>query len=216
VQIAIDGPVAAGKGTVAKSVAEALKFLYVDTGGMYRALALLVDRAGIDCEEEKKVEKLLKIRQPEVDLGRPDRIFLDGKEISGLIRTEKISHIVSVITQYKCVRDYLVPQQQRIGRKQNVIMEGRDIGSVVLPKADLKIYLTANSEARAKRRWLQLDKKILYEKVLAKLIERDKRDSERELSPLKKVVDAVEVDTTDLTIEQMIETILELWKKRKK
>lgn len=215
-QIAIDGPVAAGKGTVAKSVAEELKFLYVDTGGMYRALALLVDRAGVDCEKEKEVEKLLKIRQPEVDLKRLDRIFLDGKEVSGLIRTEEISHIVSVITQYKCVRDYLVPQQQRIGKEQNVVMEGRDIGSIVLPEADLKIYLMADSGVRAKRRWLQLDKKISYGKVLAKLIERDKRDSERELSPLKKVTDAVEVDTTNLTIEQMIETILELWKKRKK
>ena len=215
-QIAIDGPVAAGKGTVAKSVAEKLKFLYVDTGGMYRALALLVDQTGVDCEEEKKVEELLKTRQPEVGLRRLDRIFLDEKEVSGLIRTEKISHIVSVITQYKCVRDYLVPQQQRIGEEQNVVMEGRDIGSVVLPEADLKIYLTANPKVRAKRRWLQLDKKVLYGKVLVKLIERDKRDSERGLSPLKKVVDAVEVDTTNLTIEQMIETILELWKKRKK
>jgi len=216
VQIAIDGPVAAGKGTVAKSVAKKLKFLYVDTGGMYRALALLVDRAGVDCEEEKEVAKLLKIKQPKVDLKWPDRVLLDKEDVSDLIRTERMSYVVSVITQYKCIRDYLVPQQRRIGEEQNVVMEGRDIGSVVLLKADLKIYLTADSEARAKRRWLQLDKRVSYKEVLAKLIERDKRDSERELSPLKKVADAVRVDTTNLTIGQMIETILELWKKRKK
>jgi cytidylate kinase len=216
VQIAIDGPVAAGKGTVAKSVAKKLKFLYVDTGGMYRALALLVDQAGVNCEEEKEIAKLLKIRQPKVDLKQPDRVLLDKEDVSDLIRTERMSYVVSVITQYKSIRDYLVPQQRRIGEEQNVVMEGRDIGSVVLSKADLKIYLTADSEARAKRRWLQLDKRVPYKEVLAKLEERDKRDSGRELSPLKKVADAVEVDTTNLTIEQMIETILELWKKRKK
>lgn len=218
-QIAIDGPVAAGKGTVAKLVAGRLGFLYVDTGAMYRALTLYSIRAGVDLNNEQTVVDILTKDKPKVELrvpsesekdGRLCTVLLDGEDVSWKVRTEEVSHGVSVITQYGGVRDMITPLARRIAESQSVVMEGRDITSVVLPKADLLIYMDAKAEERAKRRHRELlmrGEDTSYEKVLAELNERDERDSHREIAPLKKVPGAWVIDTSNLGIDQVVDII---------
>ncbi len=219
-QIAIDGPVAAGKGTTAKMVAARLGFLYVDTGAMYRSLTLFAKQEGVDLDDEPQIAQLLREKKPQVELsipteqekdGRLCSVKLNGVDVSWAIRTEEISGGVSIITQYEAVRDYVTPLARSIAAKQNVVMEGRDITTVVLPEADLKIYMDADPGERAARRHREVmmrGEDISYDEVYAQLLERDKRDSERTIAPLKKAKNAWILDTTGMTIDQVAELIV--------
>lgn len=219
-QIAIDGPVAAGKGTTAKLVAQRLGFLYVDTGAMYRALTLHVQRQGGDWNSEQQVVSILQKDQPQVGLrvptegekdGRLCTVLLNGEDVSWKVRTEEVSRGVSVITQYAGVRDLITPLARQIAERQDVVMEGRDITSVVLPQADLLIYMDADPMERAKRRHRELLMRgadVAVEQVYQDLVERDKRDSGREIAPLKKVPGAWILDTTGMTIDQVADVIV--------
>ncbi len=219
-QIAIDGPVAAGKGTTAKMVAARLGYLYVDTGAMYRCLALFVKQNNIDFKDEQGIAELLNNKSPKVELSIPSEtekdgrlctVKLNGEDVSWQIRTEEISSGVSVITQYGGVRDYITPLAREIGKTQNVVMEGRDITTVVLPDADLKIYMDADPKERAMRRHRELMSRgedVSYQAVYDQLVERDKRDSERTIAPLKKAKNAWILDTTGMTIDQVAEVIV--------
>lgn len=219
-QVAIDGPVAAGKGTTAKMVAARLGFLYVDTGAMYRALTLFAKQNNVTLTDEQAITALLQEKRPKVELsipteaekdGRLCTVKLNGADVSWAIRTEEISNGVSVITQYAAVRDYITPMARSIGQAQSVVMEGRDITTVVLPAADLKIYMDADPAERASRRHRELmtrGKDISYETVYSELVERDKRDSERTIAPLRKAPNAWILDTTGMTIDQVAEVIV--------
>lgn len=219
-QIAIDGPVAAGKGTTAKLVAQRLGFLYVDTGAMYRALTLYAQRSEVDLTDERSVVSLLNNDQPKVELrvpegeekdGRLCTVLLNGEDVSWKVRAEEVSKGVSVITQYGGVRDMITPIARNIAETQSVVMEGRDITSVVLPNADLKIYMEADAMERARRRHRELlmrGEDISLETVYTDLVERDERDSHREIAPLKKVKGAWILDTTGLTIDAVAEQIV--------
>ncbi len=219
-QIAIDGPVAAGKGTTAKLVAQRLGFLYVDTGAMYRALTLYAQRSEVDLTDERSVVSLLNSDQPKVELrvpegeekdGRLCTVLLNGEDVSWKVRAEEVSKGVSVITQYGGVRDMITPIARNIAETQSVVMEGRDITSVVLPNADLKIYMEADAMERARRRHRELlmrGEDISLETVYTDLVERDERDSHREIAPLKKVKGAWILDTTGLTIDAVAEQIV--------
>jgi cytidylate kinase len=219
-QIAIDGPVAAGKGTTAKLVAQRLGFLYVDTGAMYRALTLLVQRHGIPLTDEGSVVADLTAAKPEVHLrvpegaekdGRLCTVLLNGEDVSWLVRTEDVSRGVSVITQYAGVRDMITPLAREIALSQSVVMEGRDITSVVLPHADLLIYMDADPMERAMRRHRELlmrGEDVSLEQVHADLVERDTRDSARAVAPLKKVPGAWILDTTGMTIDTVADVIV--------
>ncbi len=217
-QIAIDGPVAAGKGSVSKLTAERLGFLYVDTGAMYRMTALLSKRQGVSWEDEGALAACIKkskmeMRNPvesEKD-GRLSTVILDGEDVSWAIRTEEISQGSSKVAQYAKVREELVAKQQEIARTQDVVMEGRDITYRVLPTAQLRIYLTASDVVRAKRRLQQLQSKGVdtsLEVVYQELLERDKRDSERAVDPLQVVPEAWVLDTDSLEIEEVVEVIV--------
>jgi len=217
-QIAIDGPVAAGKGIVSRLVAKELGFLYVDTGAMYRVAALLALRNQIPLDDEAKIAQLvseakLKMRDPidkEKD-GRLVTMIVDGEDVSWAIRTEEVSRAVSVVATLPKVRQVLVKKQQEIAKGQNVVMEGRDITYRVLPQADLKIYLTANEIVRAKRRHFQLLVKgetVEFQQVYEDLLKRDQRDKTRKTDPLKIVPDAWVIDTSDLSIEQVVDLIV--------
>lgn len=217
-QIAIDGPVSAGKGTVSRLVADRLGFLYVDTGAMYRLTALLAQRHGVDFDQEDTIVDLLKsveidIRQPseqEKD-GRLTTVLLDGEDVSWAIRTESVSTGASKVAVHPKVRANLVEKQQLIAQKRDVVMEGRDITYRVLPDAQLKIYLTANDVVRAKRRHFQLQTRgesMTFDEVYIELTKRDKHDSERKTDPLQITPDAWMIDTSDLSIEQVVDLIV--------
>jgi cytidylate kinase len=216
--IAIDGPVAAGKGTVSKLVAERLGFLYIDTGAMYRMTALLAIQEGISLEDEAALAKMVQgskmdMRNPseaERD-GRLTTVFLNGEDVSWKIRTEEVSAGASKVATYQKVREQLVAQQQQIAEGQNVVMEGRDITYRVLPQAQLKIFLTASDMVRAKRRHLQLQGRGVdssLDEVYRDLLDRDKQDSERAVDPLQIVDGAWVLDTSDLTIDEIVECII--------
>ncbi|MCA9368970.1 (d)CMP kinase [Candidatus Woesebacteria bacterium] len=218
-QIAIDGPVAAGKGTISRLVADQLGFLYVDTGAMYRVATLLAVRAGTNLENEPAIVKLIRLsniqmRNPshsEKD-GRLTTVFLDGEDISWDIRTESISSKVSIVAALPKVREVLVKKQQIIAGTQNVVMEGRDITYRVLPDADLKIYLTGSDIVRAKRRHLQALQRgefVSYDDVFEQLKIRDKNDTERVNDPLQIVDDAWVIDASDLKIPQVVRLIVD-------
>ena len=217
-QIAIDGPVAAGKGTISRLLAQKLGFLYVDTGAMYRATALLALRQEISLENEDKVVALLEqskleMRNPvppkELD-GRLTTVILDGEDVSWAIRTQKCGDGASKVAVLAKLRRVLVKKQQEIAASQNVVMEGRDITFRVLPEADLKIFLTASIEARAARRHTQYLTKgvdISIEEVIKEIGERDERDMAREADPLHVVDDAWTIDTSELSIEEVVDLI---------
>jgi len=218
-QIAIDGPVAAGKGTVSRLVAERLGFLYVDTGAMYRVAALLATRNQVDWQAEAQIVQLLAQTKLELRLptenekdGRLITVILNGEDVSWAIRTEEMSMGTSAVSQHKRVREVLVYKQQEIAAVQNVVMEGRDITYRVLPQAQIKIYLTGSDVVRAKRRHLQLLTKgqdLSYEQVLAELQRRDEQDKNRVHDPLQIVSEAWVIDTSDLEIEKVVEMIVE-------
>lgn len=217
INVAIDGPAGAGKSTIARAASKTLGFIYVDTGAMYRAAALYALNSGIDCDDEEKVTGCLE--NIDIELSYVDgeqRIFLNGEDVSDKIRTAKVSMGASAVAKNGAVRKKLVSIQQNIAKKNNVIMDGRDIGTCVLPDADLKIFLTASVDARAKRRYDELvlkGEKQSIDEVREDIIKRDKNDSERKNSPLRRAEDAVLVDTSDMTLEESIESIVSLIKK---
>lgn len=215
--IAIDGPAGAGKSTIAKIVAKELGFIYVDTGAMYRTMALACYRAGITAEEEEKV--IEKCNAVEVTLGYENgvqKVYLNGEDVSTEIRQEVIGNMTSAIAVYSPVRKILVAMQQDLAKKNDVVMDGRDIGTAVLPDADLKVYLTASSRTRADRRYKELTEKGVecnINEIEADIKDRDYRDMNREVSPLVQAEDAVLVDSSDMDINQVVERIKELVKR---
>ena len=214
--IAIDGPAGAGKSTIAKIVAKELGFIYVDTGAMYRTMALACYRAGIKAEEEEKVVE--KCNAVKVTLGYEDgtqKVYLDGEDVSTEIRQEVIGNMTSAIAVYGPVRKILVAMQQEIAKNNDVVMDGRDIGTSVLPNADLKIYLTASSRTRAERRYKELTQKgenCNIDDIENDIKERDYRDMHREVSPLSQAEDAVLADSSDMSIDEVVAEIKKLAK----
>ena len=216
--IAVDGPAGAGKSTVAKRCAAALGFIYVDTGAMYRAIALYLIRTGRDPEDEEALKEAL--AEVSVEIAYEDgaqQILLNGENVTDLIRTEEVSEMASRSSAKAIVRARLLDLQLSLARKYDVIMDGRDIGTQILPDAQLKIYLTASVEARAGRRYLENQQKGIagtLEEVAADIRERDERDMNREVSPLRQAEDAVLVDTSDMDIDQVTQTIVNLARER--
>ena len=212
-QVAIDGPAGAGKSTVAKEVAKLLHITYLDTGAMYRAVALKCLRLGLDPNREEDV--LTFLNETDVDIRyRNDAqlVFLDGEDVSAAIRENRISGAASDISRLKPVRLKLVELQRKIAEKQSVIMDGRDIGTYVLPHAKYKFFLTAAPEERASRRYLELLAKgenVRYEQVLADIMTRDENDSKRDFAPLKKAEDAVLIDTSHYTVREVVAKLVE-------
>ncbi len=217
--IAIDGPSGAGKSTLAKRLAERLGYLYVDTGAIYRTVGLAAQRTGIDPNDATQVTAMLPRLDIALDHGEDglQRMRLDGEDVTEAIRRPEISLYASAVSALPEVRQFLMDLQRQLAEKYDVVMDGRDIGTTVLPDAGLKIYMTATPEARAKRRFLELQAKGLqepYEKVLEEIIQRDHQDMTREASPLRKAGDAVEVDTTDYGLEKSLQLLLDLVKER--
>lgn len=206
--IAVDGPAGAGKSTVSKICAARLGYTYIDTGAMYRAVALKVLESGATLDENF-------IKDIDIKLDEAARVFLDGREVTKEIRTPEVSRGASDVAKFGFVRKKLTELQREMARQGKVIMDGRDIGTQVLPNADLKIFLTATVEERARRRFLELKEKNFaadFAQIKEEIALRDKQDSEREIAPLAMADDAILLDSTDLTIEQVAEKILELAK----
>lgn len=214
--IAIDGPAGAGKSTIAKRVAKELGFIYVDTGAMYRALALYMIREGIASDDIDNVVSACKRADVTIKHENNEQVvYLNGDNVNGLIRTEEVGKMTSAISVNAAVREKLVGLQQKLAEVTDVVMDGRDIGAVVLPNADLKIYLTASSRVRAERRYKELVAKNVecnLEEIEKDIIDRDYRDMHRELSPLKQADDAVFLDSSDMTIDEVKDKIIELYK----
>ena len=216
--IAIDGPAGAGKSTIAKLVAKELGFIYVDTGAMYRGLAVHFLKKGIVPGEVEKIEAACE--DAKVELGYENgvqQVYLNGENITSQLREEAVGNMASVSSVVPEVRKKLVELQQKLARETDVVMDGRDIGTVVLPDADVKVYLTASVETRAKRRFLELQEKGTVcdlDNIQKDIEERDQRDMNREISPLRQAEDAVLVDSSDLTIEQVVDRILEIFRAR--
>ena len=213
--IAIDGPSGAGKSTLAEQLARAIGFLHVDTGAIYRTVGLAACRRGISRQDAGAVAAML----PDLDIRLtfgPDgrqRMLLDGEDVSQAIRHHEISAWASTVSAIPAVRDFLLEMQRKLARENNVIMDGRDIGTVVLPDADLKIYLTARPEDRARRRYLELRERgeqADEEQILRDVIARDKRDMERQIAPLRRADDAVTADTTGKSQEESFRLLLDL------
>lgn len=212
-QIAIDGPAGAGKSTVAKIVAQRLNLFYVDTGAMYRAIAYKVLKNKISLDNELKVKELAETTEVVLDHSTKQIVWCDGEDITQAIRSPEISRVVSIVAAYSGVRKRLVDLQRQEASRGGVVMDGRDIGTHVLPKADVKIFLTASLEERAKRRWIELrnsGKDTSLAEVYQDMQKRDRRDMEREVSPLEPAPDAVILDTTGLSVEAIVEKILAL------
>lgn len=218
VSIAIDGPAAAGKSTVAKRIAKELNFVYIDTGAMYRALTYQAIKDNIDVHHEKDLVTLM--MKTKIELKSEDNeqhVFINGERITKDIRAEDVSTKVSFVAQHKLIREYMVKQQQQLANNENVVMDGRDIGTHVLPKATCKFYLIASVRERAERRHLENIEKGFpsnIEKIVKQIKERDLLDTEREISPLVKAKDAIEIDTTSLSIDEVVEKMLHLIKER--
>lgn len=218
ISVAIDGPSGAGKSTIARRAAQMLSFIYVDTGALYRTVGLYMVEHGV--EDTKDVEAVAaKLSEVEVDLRfieGEQRVFLNGEDVSGRIRTPQMAMHASNVSAIPAVRAFLLDMQRDLARKNNVIMDGRDIGTVVLPDAEVKIFLTASVEARAKRRLLEHEARgevISFEELVKAIETRDYNDSHRAAAPLKQADDAVLVDTTELTLEESIDAIVSIIRK---
>ena len=213
--IAIDGPGGAGKSSLAKAVAKKLSILHVDTGAIYRTIGYAAFARGLNAKDESQIAPLLKEIRIDMafdEAGR-QKMLLDGKDVSREIRLPEISMYASNVSALPCVRAYLLEMQRDIARKRSVIMDGRDIGTVVLPDADLKIYLTASAEERARRRCLELSERGTpepYEAVLREINERDEQDMHRAIAPLREAADAVRLDTSALNFDESEQALLKL------
>lgn len=214
INIAIDGPSGAGKSTIAKSIAARKKITYLDTGAMYRAVGLKVYLTNSDMYDENQLSNILDNLDLDIKyVNGEQKVFLDGKDVSKDIREHHISKLASDVSAIPACRLKLVELQRRIAEKSDCVLDGRDIGTYVLPDANVKIFLTASPEVRATRRYKELlakGQKVEYDKVLSDINERDKNDSSRAFAPLKKADDAVEIDSSDMTIEQVIAVIDEI------
>lgn len=214
--IAIDGPAGAGKSTIAKEIAKRLGYIYVDTGAMYRAMALYMIRKNIKPQETDKISNACNDVDITIEYSNGEQLVkLNGENVNALIRSEEVGNMASATATNKDVRIKLVELQRELASKADVIMDGRDIGTYVLPNANVKVFLTASSQVRAKRRYEELTKKGLscnIEEIEKDIIERDKRDSTREFAPLKQAEDAILVDSSNMSIEEVINTIIDLVK----
>ena len=218
VSIAIDGPAGAGKSTMARACAKALGYLYVDTGAIYRTVGYYMRLMGIGPKDQDGIRRL--IDEVNIDIRYADGVqhmILNGEDVTSELRTPEMSMYASGVSAQPCVRAFLLDMQRQLARTHNVIMDGRDIGTVVLPHADVKIFLTADAEVRAKRRYDELQQKgdkTPYAQILAETKQRDKQDSERAAAPLRQAADAVVLDTSGYTLEQSVEAILSLVRRK--
>lgn len=212
--IAIDGPAGAGKSTIAREVAKRMKLIYVDTGSMYRAMALFMVRQGVNLRDTDAV--IEKCKEADITIRYEDGVqvvHLNGENVSGFLRTEEVGNAASIVSSIPQVRKKLVELQHKLAAESDCIMDGRDIGTCVLPDAQVKIYLTASSTVRAKRRYDELTAKgeeCDLKKIREDIEERDYRDTHREISPLRQAEDAIPVDTSDMSVEEVIEKIMGL------
>jgi len=218
INVAIDGPAGAGKSTIAKLVAKKLSFIYVDTGAMYRAMALYLLKCGIKADDTVGIENACQNADITIAYENGEQqVILNGENVTPYIRTEEVGNMASASSVNGKVREKLVALQQKLASEKSVVMDGRDIGTVVLPDAQVKIYLTASSRTRAKRRYDELTGKGVacdIDKIEADIVERDTRDMNREISPLKQAEDAVFVDSSDMTIEEVLNRILSIYEER--
>lgn len=213
ISIAIDGPAGAGKSTIAKAVSKQLEYIYVDTGALYRSIALNAINNGTNTDNEAEIDELLNNTKVEIKfINGEQRVFLNSQDVSDKIRTTEVSMMASKVSAIAAVRDFLLELQRGLARENNVIMDGRDIGTVVLPQAQVKIFLTASAQCRAKRRYKDYlaagNTQESYEQILADIQQRDYNDSHRAVAPLKPAEDSVVVDTSDDTLEQSVEKII--------
>ena len=220
IAIALDGPAGAGKSSIAKRAAKALGYIYVDTGALYRTIGLAAMRAGVEPQPSDEVDSLLSRITVSLEFNEQGEqvVLLDGEDVSSLIRTPEASMMASKISAVPSVRAYLLDLQRDMAKTHNVIMDGRDIGTVVLPDAKIKIFLTASPEARAERRYKELVEKgtdTTFEEVLRDVKERDYNDSHRAIAPLKPADDSILVDTTELDFEQSVEAIINVIKENR-
>ena len=219
ISVALDGPSGAGKSTLARAAAKELNLLYVDTGAIYRTVALNTLRRGADPGSAAAAAALL----PEIEITMAydpaglQRMYLNGEDVTDLIRTQEISMTASAVSAHPAVRAFLLEMQRDMAKKYSVIMDGRDIGTVVLPGADVKIFLTASCEARARRRWLELQQRGIpgdLEQMLRETRERDERDMNRSAAPLRPAEDALTLDTTEINFQESLERIIEIIRER--
>ena len=214
INIAIDGPAGAGKSTAAKAAAKAFGFIYADTGALYRSVAFYIISKGADVKNSDEVISLLPEITPELRfIDGAQRVFVNGEDVSDKIRTPEISMGASAVSSIPAVRDFLFDLQKKLAAENNVIMDGRDIGTVVLPNADVKIFLTASAEERARRRHIELTEKgecVTFASVLAEVNERDYNDSHRAVAPLKQAEDAVLCDTTDVGLDGTVDMLINI------
>ncbi len=218
ISVAIDGPAGAGKSSLSRLAAKALGFIYVDTGALYRAIGLKFLICGENTELDCDIEGILSDTKIDIRfINGEQRVFLDGEDVSDKIRTPEVSMMASAVSAKPPVRAYLLEMQRNLAKTNNVLMDGRDIGTVVLPDATVKIFLTASPEARAKRRYKELTEKgtqVSYQEVYDDMVKRDYDDSHREIAPLKPAVDAVIADTTECNFEESLELILSIVKEK--
>ncbi len=215
INIAIDGPSASGKSTVAKELCKRLNYKHLDTGAMYRCVALKVVRNNVNYNDKEAMNELLE--NTTIDFSEDGKVLLDGEDVTSEIRTDEISMMASNVSTKKEVRKHLVALQQKIAMEKGYIMDGRDIGTVVLPNAELKIYMVADVEIRAKRRFRENKQRGIDSNLLEleqEIMERDYQDTHRKNSPLKKAADAIEIDTSDMSINDVVEAVYELAKER--
>ena len=212
--IAIDGPAGAGKSTIAKKIAKELRFVYVDTGAMYRAMALFLLRNGVRPDEKEKISVMCKLANITILYeDNEQQVWLNGENVTGLLRTEEVGNMASDSSVHPDVRVKLVELQRQLASKTDVVMDGRDIGTHVLPDANLKIYLTASSQVRAERRYDELVAKgeeCDLDQIELDIMERDTRDMTREISPLRQAEDAILIDSSDMTIDEVVEAVVKL------
>lgn len=214
ISVAIDGPAGAGKSSISRLAAKRLGFIYVDTGALYRAVGLKFSLSGADTKLECDIDGIL--AKTTVDIRFKDgeqRVYLDGKDVSDEIRTPTASMMASAVSARPQVRAFLLEMQRKLAKQNNVVMDGRDIGTVVLPNAEVKIYLTASAEVRAERRLKELREKgenVTFKEVYDDMVKRDYNDMHREIAPLKQAEDAILADTTDCNLEESVEMILKI------
>ena len=216
--IAIDGPAGAGKSTIARRVAKELSFIYVDTGAMYRAMALYLLRKEVNKDDTEQIGNICQDAEISIEYQNGEQIvLLNDENVNSYLRTEEVGNMASVSSAVPRVREKLLSLQRKLARDMSVVMAGRDIGTTILPDADVKIYLTASSLTRAKRRYLELQEKgtvCNLDDIQKDIEERDQRDMNREISPLRQAKDAVLVDSSDLTIQQVVDRILQIFRSK--